>query len=1658
MKNRLSNNTKSYKIFKRAQALLLSFIMTISLIQVSTIVNNAAVQLIDWRKNDVMDVNLNVVINKAGAEDVFFEMDAKDAGLYELTYFLEDGRKTTVKFTNSYQKMDIQFKVQEDDSGTIIERTQDLVDLSYLEIDYSQQVPGWQFSADKEVDPVTNTLDFEIVRSASARFPGIAFQMDNKKFIAKWDFQADKLYVLFDGYEAGNIMPVKFVNPDLESQTIKVLKGLEDFTVLPTYLIQDPSNSGTNVEVSPVTSPNENKDKPGNRPGLRYNFKQPKELNDTTWQYEYESTDFENIRAIFEVDDIGSSSYLDFSMLLQNGSDKQINEIPSENGDQSIPKNQVNYKYDSATYEYEVIVVDDKSELANQDTIIQWNDLQSSRIYNTSIGFQFESMMPEYEFATFLPESNFAYTYLEYQLKRSDQQEAYIEIVPYEMGTQDEVEYVVLYSKIIAPELDPINDLWLKHYQGEAAGNNTINIPVPFRANSYQDAYQIIVNFSNTELKSQVLNYRAIDDLNVPPTTPKIQGLENLYVVPPEDAGSKNPTKIQFDLIWDALENRASGELDNIFTNDDENDKNDKIYYEVLVNDIPDINQENPFQVVRVYEVYQDLADGLYKVRVHGDATDEASSTSNYYNGYNEIDELFRMEKIAIYEDDTWAPRIDTVYNEDADTYTITERTSDSHPTSYQTDFEFPGVNYVRIRAITEKDGVLGISNYSVPVSLSLSMLKYDIPIVEGITYDPFYSLIKTEPMGVVMDWPAIDISNYEDNMLYPVDKSVTGVTYSVYLSEDKDALLHLKDVDDEYTQVSITPGGDLQIDDANLQLLRSEDSNGDGNVLFCDVDRIKNSTADISMRIEGLDLNNNYYARIVVKVDVNDIGGGPDEIRKGKPSSVLSITTPIVPPEPGDNEIIPLAPENFMIDFYDDNLLTTMLTWTIPDEITIEEDTFGFELLSIEDLRMPDQLATKGTDLLDIIENPALLDKTAEAWRILYEGADIVLKKYDVLTDTWVNQELSLLKVSDSGVRVIDDNNSPNRVNYYYVRTIHVKDGAEVNASNWMQGTITSAPVKGPINLIIDYDSAFDYRGKDETIIRFDAPVPNTADIEEDFVMEVFIKGEDDLDYIKATKTTSSTTKSDTYYVKYLSQSEGPIGYERLHYKVSGLIAGKQYYIKVRIEDRTKIQEELPDGSLSYPKSPFSERVSTRTEFSQEDYDKEIKYKQYIDYYLKKAEEIKQKPYFDLRSSDTISTAKYRQNYVDGLLQLSKNGNYKLVAYEKETSIYYLPAEMIKTGNDLNITYVIEPSGQQIALMPYSMGEVISKEINTVIDLINDYNATLEDYYIQIQLSVGDYSTTIYNKKPSSKLVHIQMNVIGSKEVEDDVDIYLENELDQAIIRGKDELIVELDKELDLGINDTKLTQIVQEVIVNVEKDFSRNGQMMFDGYLDSKSYPVIDLEKPLNIGLSPDDVDSSNTVYSRTTGDWKVESSLFYDNRYHISSNELGSFVSVNPIGSANLTNIYSSEQVNIMNKYGLADIFTTYELTHPEDTISNMQMIQTYARLVGANADTDTEDFLKGQGITVPYLSEFNLLNRETANYLYVQVYTKKHRMNLDAVIIRNYNAIEDIQSVNLGYRNTLLKGVSLGIIELEQNQLTPSKNVTVQEFFNIIENIE
>jgi hypothetical protein len=147
--------------------------------------------------------------------------------------------------------------------------------------------------------------------------------------------------------------------------------------------------------------------------------------------------------------------------------------------------------------------------------------------------------------------------------------EAYLDITPYNVGAEDEIEYDILYSKVKKDPLDPDDDLWVQHFHNGTVGDGTnIFIPVPFNSESSQDVYQIIVTFAGTDMISQVLNYKAEDDDNVPPTTPKIDYITNLFVIPSDIVG-QDLTKVQFDLIWDAPDNRNTDELDTIFANVD---------------------------------------------------------------------------------------------------------------------------------------------------------------------------------------------------------------------------------------------------------------------------------------------------------------------------------------------------------------------------------------------------------------------------------------------------------------------------------------------------------------------------------------------------------------------------------------------------------------------------------------------------------------------------------------------------------------------------------------------------------------------------------------------------------------------------------------------------------------------------------------------------------------------------------------------------------------------------------------------------------------------------------------------------------------------------------------------------------------------------------
>ena len=176
----------------------------------------------------------------------------------------------------------------------------------------------------------------------------------------------------------------------------------------------------------------------------------------------------------------------------------------------------------------------------------------------------------------------------------------------------------------------------------------------------------------------------------------------------------------------------------------------------------------------------------------------------------------------------------------------------------------------------------------------------------------------------------------------------------------------------------------------------------------------------------------------------------------------------------------------------------------------------------------------------------------------------------------------------------------------------------------------MTTPEMKRPINLIVDYSNEIDHNPKEERIIRLDVPLPEGVVLHENYLVQIFVRGEKDANFVETNKVQPSGEI--LYGSTYIKTTPGaPSSYQRLYYKVYGLEPGKAYDIKVRLEDHTKDQERNPDGSYTYATSPFSDVVRTRTEFDQTTHDKEEKYKEYIAYYVKRAEELKKNPYFDL-------------------------------------------------------------------------------------------------------------------------------------------------------------------------------------------------------------------------------------------------------------------------------------------------------------------------------------------------------------------------------------------------------------------------------------------
>ncbi len=1512
-----------------------------------------------FRKSAYLTNLLEINKNTYKENSILIEIPLANKQEHELTYFLDSGYKNKATFDITDDGLLFKYSVISH-SGTNV--TASLVQNDYLEMDYSKNVPDWS-EMSKQVNS-DGDLEYLISKSSSNIFTGVAFNIDGTEIIMKWDIGKETVYFQTSNYNAGYIMPITVVNGSGDSETINVIKALENFKVSASHY---EVKNGSNVNTNPFLK--QDSDMAGSKAGIDISFMQAKSLNMSTWTYEYASN-LDDIEAIITINDIADGSNAQFSFKLNEGNDASILNAQNE------AENNDAVQYTYSNNKYKVSLVKDKSNLNDKNNFVQWNQMKSSRIYDVKVSLQLplDNSFDSYKVSDFYPKSSFAFTYLKYDIVRTSEDEGFLKVYPYFLKNE-EVEYLVLNSTSISLPLDINEDLWLKSFHKSEDLNDILFIPIKPKSEAFQDNYQLVMKFGGEEVYSQLITYNASQDNDYPVSTPRIKNVDNIIVIPNND---QDPVKAMIDLAFSAPKNKGEfRELDKVF---EKLGDDGHLYYELYINDEAKLSSSNPYSMIKVFELSK--VDGRYAMsEVTPDGVDKAKA-ANYYDfikGYDRRSEQFRMDSIVL-SDNAFVKEL----KYESGNYVYTQDKASIANNS---------INFLRLKAVTVIDGNRKESEISLPYSVSLSDSATKVPIVDNWSYTPLVE----ESLGgrVEISIHSIDENLYKKTMLDPVGKNLEKIKYRVYLAKDKSLFnenMQAEELDrsSEGTTSNGTPY--IEVSKEDRQKLSS------GNILYFDVQDIK----FMRFILRNLEQNSLVNARVRTIFELDD----GTEVSSVLGSLLeMTVSTDFVDPNQ-DKE--PLSPDNFIVSFNDDSGTAAKLNFFVPKGYDFKNDGVGFEIISVKGAALEN--ASKEKSLENLVQ--AYSQGVAEGIRLRMINHSLKFERIE--KDEVTDIDENLFKKALDEITVVDNKNTPNSLYYYYVRTIAVEGDEIKGRSAFISASITTENIRAPKNL--ELDNSHTCNKKYEAVIEFDGPVVNVADVPDKYDFEIFIKKEEG-DYYKP-------------FVTFIGSKNSSLSsYTKFVYKIKGLESGKTYKVKLRVIDKTNGYDILPDGSSAYPKSAYSNILNIRTQFSQADYDREQKYKQYVDYFKLKSKKILEKPYYTLYETSRFKEVLYKDK---SLYSLVDGSSIKLENFDKRSVSVYIPSsyldEMKKRGLKLEL-----PSYQNSVWISYSSLRNMHEKAEYYLS-----RGSAKDYFIKLNLYNRELDKDIDGKQVVSYEMDLDPRLYVYRIRMVELEQRIEERFDTVVESRVNYLLDDLEDEIYLL--DKVFLNIVLDNIKKLKNIYYNRSEIIFD----SNIYGVYSFDyfaDKITYVLGAKDTSSLNYMYEKKDSYRKVNAD-YWGGKFHYDSKNTNKFVLLAK------TSGLEDGNAELVSEYGLDEVYNFYEISNGSIVGSKQKFLEAAAKLLGRT----WRELVSITGVSSA--NALSPLKNEEALFVYLKLYEMLNDIDLDRTQIYDYYLIEDIDEVDYRYKNTLLKGLNLGLLKLEDARVYPKSNMNMKKALELL----
>ena len=1561
------------------------------------------------------------------AEEATFKWSIENEGYYELVYYSEQIKDNP----NKLSKITLGFDVGKNKDGDpkekmirVTGKIETYNETNYEELDlvhYQYKFPytgGYDRTEGKEfVSEMYYNIDLaDDLKELSLKL--------GKSLLVRTITEGTDLKVWVNGISKGYItdFSLKYMpRPGIEggADQVAIFPGISNAKISSTHLekpINEITTSGALKSIEKIIAP---KEVAGSEPGIKFEFERPKKRVKHEFKYVDDTNGGSNINANVKLEtklesgdssnsilvnfDLGGQSLLTGNIVQGKKKWMRLEKIKETDKD----KNKMTLYFSK-----------DES-LDSHSNIIIWPALQESMVLGgtLSISGDIEIDNKKYNIGT-VDTLDTGYTYLKYEPEQTNVGETNLLITPYKY--KGEITYQVYFANGGNIEIDENRALFgsYKFTYDPNYPDRKLEISIPTNE-IFTVRIKALLSQESQNATSQDVVYNPKDEsVVISPYTPQIREVNNIYVIPKTNESQNTTTDVEavgFDISWSAPSKEQLRQT--LEQKLKQTGERGKLYFELS---LLDSNKSNK-ALIAVFEAFLiEDENGTLQIEINQlgnvQATDNVKydeSTGRFIASQvilKDIKQDINWEKIVLpdkYENGTSYPEIKYSYDNKDDTDDLYH--------------EIPNSFYLTMRTVLDPsiepsstDPLKVSTNESTFYPLTLDRTNKVLPAPNKI----YSRSTDTETTDTLLGFNNVSIQEFYDYMLKPGKWVVSKDSkYEVFLYQesylDSNNQKQKNDISDkeleDYTDkndskifpVSITttpPTLNFRSNEAAIEALR------EGKIIKFDYGiKDLNGTENNEIQLLGLDPNQSYYVRVrtVVKSE-RPRGDGTIETRvpddKSLFSKIYGFTTiteskPIRP-----DEETPPIPKNFKAEAKDNS--TAVLTWQDPD-IKIEEgDGLKYEIIRVTSQKIDEQLLSKR----DITASEII---SAEASK-----KATLLEDYKLVSvDGKVFYEL------------IDPTLQPNTVYYYYIRTVY--NGAY---SEWIYQPVTTSNIEKPISLKA-------YNATKSTVdISFLAKVPYDL-IPGTYDFTIAIQGEGDTGWT----TVSSSNLSRLNNVSSPPTEEGYYFYE---YRISGLKAGRRYNIKVAVVDKSK---EMIDGK--YQQSLYSDIVSIRTEYDEDEQIQDDKFKEYLDKFDKEAEKLKNKAYWTVESG---SVYKYRASYINSDMTLSKQ--YQLVSEGNTNNVsYYLPASVIEQMNNVGVTLEIVLGDQSVNIRPQTILST-TEEIKEAILLKQE--RTLADYYVVINVSKNKYTGNINGEEAISPKINIEMDVAYLRQEDILMEADILEALNEIIQNERKSFITDLERKIKNGvIADDVLQGIIDGYMEDIKKEHVRDVSKIMKNQV-KKEISIEQIAKSMLITHKSSH--TSINAYYYKKGWVQVETYSSGDSAY-IEAIYLGTYIFTGGKDLIESVPTLAPYQ-NFINQYKLDEFFTldSYMI---KTAVSKGQVYGALARVMGAPAGSDYMTYLTSKGVKgVSRLGSNNYIRQDEAIYLVMQGYEMLHHRKVETIVIKNKQSLTNIGAFQPIYRPHVYAAVELKIIDNPNSKALPSKQMSAEEMIKMLYKIQ